>query len=176
MYTRRPPETGWLDTCWGRATAGRSDHHSFRAPVVRADTGFRAGENAGNSGDALQVPPRIPNAFGRVSNLYRRSQLEDDQYLRPSRAHDSPAIAASAIDERSRTVHFERRNSAGRAAALGTGLRALEWDDDTKNALQYSCAPINRESAAFDLFCRLCQPGNACRSSTGRWNKWRGCP
>ena len=60
-------------------------------------------------------------------------------------------------------------------AARGTGLRALQWDDDTENTLQCSCASINREPAALDLFCRLCQPGIACRSSTGRENRWGGC-
>ena len=53
---------------------------------------------------------------------------------------------------------------------------ALQRDDDTKNTLQCSCAAADREPAAFDLFCRLCQPGIACRSSTGRENKWGGYP
>ena len=68
------------------------------------------------------------------------------------------------------TAPFILNDETVRDAPLraGTRLRALQWDDDTENTFQCFCASVNRESTAFDLFCRLCQPGISCRSSTRR--------
>ncbi len=71
---------------------------------------FALGENAGSTGDALQIPAR--RIAARLPDLYRRSQLENDCDLRSPCSHRPETTPAFAAVGYSRPVRFEWRNDS----------------------------------------------------------------